>query len=325
MEVITTEYTKQLGVHPTAEILDQEASALRSLYRYEDTQARDLVRDLPKARAWQPNTMFMSFEFESDPRDGRFVNPLDVQPAFAETPAFCKLDVELKTMHVDDLITKMRVSTTTPLEHRLFVTAPITIGGHRDWANWVLCSAIDVFMQKDLAGRDKRLRAFVDASTPTETLAGQESIQIEKGRVKLSHGLWGHTRKNRFLRFFGPVARSFQSPLVAAAGFPALVPAAFRFLNKIVADYTNESDLKDLWQTKSLDFAIAKGTQSVFNLRPGYWVVIDSDYVQKHPDLEGHRIDFEFESFEILDKDDKPIEAAYLVNKIYLEPQSAVH
>lgn len=322
MEAITPEYTKELGVLPSDEILDLESRALRSFYRYEDMESREARRSLPRSRAWQPNTMFLYFDFEADPREGRFLNPLDVTPEFDTAPEVCKLELEFETMHVDGLIQQMKVSARKPLEHRLFVKAPITIGGHRDWANWILCSAIDVLPQQGLAGRDERLMAFVDGSVPTQALAPQESIQIEKGRVKLSHGLWGHTRKNMFLRFFEPLAKTFEPPLLATAGLPALVPTTVRFLNKMVAGYTAESALEDLWQTKSLDFAIAKDGDGVFGLRPGYWVVIDSDYVRKHPDLEGHKADFKHETFEILDKNDKPIEAAYLVNRVHLEPRT---
>jgi hypothetical protein len=325
MQTITQEYLKGLEILPTERMLDMETDALRSLYRYEDKDAQVKFAAFESARAWQPNTMFMYFEPSPDKRSGKFINPLDVTPAFDKAPSVCRLDLELNSLHVDDLIRKMSLSRKQPLEHRLAARAPVTLGAHRDWADWLVCSAIDVFAEKDAKGRDKRLQSFVDDNQPTLALGDQEAIQIEGGRIKLSHGVWGHTKSNVFLNVFRHVTNFAKSPMIAAAGLPAMVPAVAAFAHKVVSDYTSHNKLEDLWQTKTLDFRISEDAKGTFTLRPGFWTVIDTDYVKANPDLEGHKIDFEFGSFEILDANDEPIDAAYVVNKIHLEPQTTVH
>ena len=95
-------------------------------------------------------------------------------------------------------------------------------------------------------------------------------------------------------------------------------------MTKLLQEYTKDAELQNLWQTKSLDFRLARDVEGTFNLRPGYWAIIDTDYVGKHPDLKGHKVDFKNQSFKILDKNDKPIDAAYLITRVNLLPQTAV-
>jgi len=324
MTAITAEYTDQIATPIPPAVHETETKLLRHLYRYENEQVERELGKLPKARAWKPNMMFQYFEFEGEPREGKFVNPLDVVPAFPSVPKVCTLDTELVSLHVDEAMDKMKLSAKQPLEHRLFTRAPLTIGDRLDWANWVISSAIDVFAEKNREGRDRKLEAFVQGSMPSNALADQEKIRIEGGQVSLSHGLWGHRKTGLYDRFFGPVAKAFTSPLVMSAGIPALVPTTFQFVTKLLQEYTKDAELQNLWQTKSLDFRVARDVEGTFNLRPGYWAIIDTDYVEKHPDLKGHKVDFKNQSFEILDKNDKPIDAAYLITRVNLMPQTAV-
>jgi hypothetical protein len=315
MTPITAEYTDQIATPIAPAIHEAENKLLVNLYRYDDAQVERDLGKLPKARAWKPNMMFLYFATEGA-RAGRFVNPLDVEPAFTTVPDVCLLDAELVALHVDDAMDKMKLSAAKPLEHRLFTRAPLTIGERRDWANWVVSSAIDVFAANRRAGRDRKLQLFAKGSTLSNALVDPERIRIEGGQVSLSHGLWGHQKPDLYDRYFGPVAKTFTAPLMKSAGIPALVPTSFQFVTKLLVDYTKDAELRNLWQTKSLDFKVAKDADGVFGLRPGFWAIVDTDYVQKHRDLEGHRIDVEGGSFEIFDRNDEPIDAAYLVIRL---------
>lgn len=297
---------------------EHERKVLESLYRYEDRNIAEGVATMLELAMVPPGMMFMYFDYEGDPRDGKFVNPLDVRPELSKDKAH-ELSFDLITLHVDDLIDSMRLSRRKPLEHRLFTRVPLEGGADRDWLEWIVSSAIEVFLQSDRQGRDKKLQAFVEGSTPTSTLKAQEAIVIGDGRISMGQGIWGHGKKNFFSKFWGALTKAFSSPLVAAAGLPALVPTAARFVNKVLADHEEQARLRTLWQTKRLPFKIdptVPGTP--YGLRAGYWAVVESEYVQQNPNLEDHVVDFEHQSFEILDARERPIDAAYLVGRVDL-------
>ncbi len=299
-----------------------EVDLLTRLYGYQDQAVDEAFSTLAELRIPQPGMMFMYFAFEDDPRDGKFVNPLDVTPELNVDKKY-RLDMDLVTLHVDDLIEELRLSPKKPLEHRLFTRVPLKRSSRRDWLDWIVTSAIDVFLQENREGRDKKLQAFTKDSTPTVTLNDQEAIVVQNGAISLGHGIWGHRKKNAFSRFWSGLTQAFSSPLVspllASAGIPALLPGAFKFVNKVLGDYEQESSLKNLWQTRKLDFKIAPDARGTFGLKEGVWVVVDTPYLRRHPDLENHLVDFEHQSFEILDAAGKPIDAPYLVSRIYLQ------
>lgn len=298
-----------------------ETELVTQLYRYETHSVQAGFRDLAEFGVAAPNMMFMYFEYEGNPADGRFVNPLDVVPVL-RTDRKYELDYEMITLHVDELIDQMHLDPRKPLEHRLFTRVPVDIGGQRDWMDWIVTSAIDVWLEQNREGRDKKLQAFVQGSVPTSVLRDQEAIVVEHGSVLLGQGLWGHRKRGFFEQFWGYLTHAFKSPLLGAIGIPALVGQAFEFVNKILDDYQKEAELRTLWQTRKLDFRIAPDGDGTFRMKPGVWVIIDTNYVQQHPDLGGHRVDFKFQTFEILDSAEKPIPVPYLVSRIGLKEKT---
>ncbi|HEU5180642.1 MAG TPA: hypothetical protein VFW45_07605, partial [Candidatus Polarisedimenticolia bacterium] len=57
-----------------------EQKLLKSLYRYEDHAVREGMRALARSQVVPPGMMFLYFDYDKDPRSGKFVNPLDVVP-----------------------------------------------------------------------------------------------------------------------------------------------------------------------------------------------------------------------------------------------------
>lgn len=306
-----------------SQVRDLERSALEQLYRYEDAAYEDSLLEMAESATPPPGMMFVHFDFDPDvdPRMGKFVNPLFVKPTLDATVDY-ELTCELVALHVDNLIEQMKLSAQKPLEHRLFTGVPLKGGGGHDTLEWIVTSAIDVFLQGDRAGRDKNLQAFATESTPTSVLRDQESIVVSGGRVAMAQGLWGHRKPNAFAQVFAGLTKAFSSPLVMAAGLPALLPTAAGFVNKILQDNDQQNKLQSLWQTKRLDFRVAPGAKGTFGLKPGYWAIVSTEYVRTHPDLEKHVVDLAGQSFEILDDRENPIQAPYLVARIGLDPRT---
>lgn len=296
----------------------EEQQLLRNLYKYESQAIREGFQVMAERAVAPPNMMFLYYEYETDPREGKFVNPLDVKPNLDAQKEY-QLDYELVTMHVNNLIDELNINKDKPLEHRLFTRVPLVPAEKRDWLEWIITSGIDVFLEKDRDGRDKKLQTFSQASTPTSILSDQEKIIVGKGEVSLGQGLWGHHEKNWFTKFWGILTKVFNGPLLAVAGIPALVPTALGFVNKVLQDYEAEAKLGALWQTKKLNFKIAPTVQADFGLKAGTWIIIDTDYVQRNEDLKNHKVDFALQTFELLDAQNKPVAAPYLVQRISLK------
>jgi hypothetical protein len=197
-------------------------------------------------------------------------------------------------------------------------TAPIN---KSDELSWIFMNAVDVFLAKDDKGRQDQLTKFGNSNSKTgTTLNSNPKINVEKGTVKLQVTAFGQKQDSAWTKFFDVLTKVVKSPLISTAakgfGIPGLATEAVSFVDGVLDSIAQQNKLVNLWQTGGLEFAVTEDATARFNMKPGLWATVDSDYVQTSSFLKDHQVDLEKQSFRIVDKNGNPVDANYLVVEI---------
>lgn len=194
-------------------------------------------------------------------------------------------------------------------------TAPLT---DSDSLTWLFMNAIDVFLVKP-ADRPKQLSNFTKDGKGT-ALQANPKVTVAKGLIDLQVTAFGQKKDGFWKKFFNVLTAVVSSPILSdvSKGFviPGLATDALKFVNHAVNVFAEKEKLQEIWKTSSLSFGIHEGAEARFKMNPGLWVMIDSDYARETNLLEGHRIDLDYQSFRITNKDNKVIDTNYLVSDL---------
>jgi hypothetical protein len=190
-----------------------------------------------------------------------------------------------------------------------------------DQLSWIFMNAIDVFLAKNDKGRQDQLTKFTNSNSKNGTaLKSTPKIRVDKGTVQLQITAYGQKQKSLWTTFFDIVAQVSGSTMISSAskgfGVPGLAAEAVTFVDGVLDAIAKRDGLVNLWQTGGLEFAVTTDATARFNMKPGLWVTIDSDYAQHSSYLDGHHVDLQFQSFRITDQHGKPVDANYLVADI---------
>jgi hypothetical protein len=197
-------------------------------------------------------------------------------------------------------------------------TAPF---GRSDQLSWIFMNAVDIFLAKDDRGRQDQLTKFTNSNNQTGTaLNSNPKIRVERGTITLQVTAFGQKQDSFWTQLFSIMSKVGKSPIVSAVsrgfGIPGLVAEAATFVDGALEAVAQQHKLVNLWQTGGLEFAVTKDASARFNMKPGLWATIDSNYAQQSNFLEGHAVDLQYQSFRITDKNAKPVDANYLVMDI---------
>jgi hypothetical protein len=248
-----------------------------------------------------------------DDKANKFLNPyLEVKPVLEKNSYTMQPILQSFNIRVSDQVKFKTLRNQIQLGFN--ASAPITSS---DQLSWIFMNAVDIFLAKDDAGRLDQLTKFKSAAGTGMALNSNPKISISKGLVSLQVTAFGQKEEGFWTKFFSFLSLAADSPIASAAskgfGIPGLVPEAVHFVDTVLTVISEQNRLVELWKTGSLEFAVTKDAEARFNMRPGLWATIDTEYVQKTNFLEGHTVDLRYESFRIVDKDKKAIDANYLI------------
>jgi len=247
----------------------------------------------------------------------KFISPLDVTPTSPE--GAYTLTSTLHSFNIKSSIQSQFAKLQNQVQLGFNATAPVT---NSDNLTWVFMNAINIFLAKP-ADQPAQLTKFTSGANDVTTLQVNPKVSIPKGTVNLQVTAFGQRKDGPWKKFFDIIAGAVKSPIISDVskgfGIPGLATEALQFVDHVIDVYTQQEKLVTLWQTGSLEFAVHKGANARFKMNPGLWTTVDSDYAQTSNFLEGHTIDLRFNSFRILDKQGKAIDASYLVTDLKLD------
>jgi hypothetical protein len=286
--------------------VEQNPELVAKIYKAKPGEGRDL----------QGSTLPYVYAFY-DESAKKFVSPLDIvtsSPAGAYT-----LTSTLHSFNIKGDVQKQFAKLQNQVQLGFNATAPVT---NSDSLTWVFMNAINIFLAKP-ADQATQLTKFTSGANDGTTLQANPKVSIPKGTVNLQVTAFGQKKDGPWKKFFDIIAGVVKSPIISDVskgfGIPGLATEALQFVDHVIDVYTQQEKLVTLWQTGSLEFAVHKGANARFKLNPGLWTTIDSDYAQSSNFLEGHTVDLKFNSFRILDKNAKAVDASYLVTDLKLE------
>lgn len=248
------------------------------------------------------------------------VSPLDITPS-SKAGAY-NLTSTLHSFNIKTDVQKQFAKLQNQAQLGFNATAPVI---NSDNLTWVFMNAINIFLAKP-ADQSQQLTKFTgDANDPTGvTLQANPKVSIPKGTVNLQVTAFGQRKDGPWKKLFDIIAGVVKSPIISNVskgfGIPGLATEALQFVDHVIDVYTQQEKLVTLWQTGSLEFAVHQGASARFKFNPGLWTTIDSDYAQASSFLDGHTVDLKFNSFRIMDKAGKAVDASYLVTDLKLEP-----
>lgn len=266
------------------------------------------------------------YAFFDEKSTQKFLNPLSTVPNCVK-PVLPKGKYTMKPVLRSFNIRKSEQDKLKRLKSQIQLgvnaTTPLS---QSDTLTWMFMNAIDIFLAKDAAGRQDQLTKFTAGNQGTE-LKSSPNITVDKGIVTLQVTAFGQKTKSVWLDIFDIVTKALTGSAVSTAalkgfGIPSLATDAVKFVDGVLAGIAKQNNLVTLWQTGGLEFAVTTDTDARFNMRPGLWATVDSDYVQQSNFLEGHYVEMEqTQSFRLFDKDKKAVDANYLVLEL-LFPQA---
>lgn len=252
-----------------------------------------------------------------DENEKKFVSPLDITPTSAD--GAYTLTSTLHSFNIKTDVQKQFAKLQNQVQLGFNATAPVT---NSDNLTWVFMNAINIFLAKP-ADQSQQLTKFTSGGNNGATLQANPKVSIPKGTVNLQVTAFGQRKDGPWKKFFDIIAGAVKSPIISDVskgfGIPGLATEALQFVDHVIDVYTQQEKLVTLWQTGSLEFAVHKGANARFKMNPGLWTTIDSDYAQASNFLDGHTVDLKFNSFRILDKNGKAVDASYLVTDLKLE------
>ncbi|MCU1252216.1 MAG: hypothetical protein JWQ49_5245 [Edaphobacter sp.] len=249
-----------------------------------------------------------------------FVNPLDLKVSL-EASTY-ELDVTLYAFNIAKSSYISFKSLQQQLQLGLNVTGPA--GEGQDDLTWMFMHAIDVFFQKP-AAVPAQLSNFQKYS-PTQTLTPSSKITVTGGQTSLQVTAFGQKKGGFWTKLFDMLSKAADSPLLSAFSIPSLVKQSVDFVDKSLDVLAAQDKLVPIWQTHPITFAIDKSAKdTIFVLRPGYWITIDSAFARANGFLQkGFSIDFQGQTFQLLSgigAQATPVDANYLVMKLDLTAQ----
>jgi hypothetical protein len=284
----------------------QPSELVATIYKSKPGQGRDLQGSpLPYVYAFY------------DEGAKKFVSPLDITPT---SPAGAyTLTSTLHSFNIKTSVQKQFAKLQNQVQLAFNATAPVT---NSDNLTWVFMNAINIFLAKP-ADQAQQLTKFTSGANDGTTLQANPKVSIPKGTVNLQVTAFGQKKDGVWKKFFDIIAAAVKSPIISDVskgfGIPSLATEALQFVDHVIDVYTQQEKLVTLWQTGSLEFAVHKGAAARFKMNPGLWTTIDSDYAQASNFLDGHTVDLKFNSFRILDKAGKAVDASYLITDLKLE------
>jgi len=301
---------------------ESEPSKLRVLGLTATKQPAELVATIYKSkpeggRDLQGSPLPYVYAFY-DENATKFVSPLDITPT---SPAGAyTLTSTLHSFNVKASVQNQFQRLQNQVQLGFNATAPVT---DSDNLTWVFMNAINIFLAKP-ADQAAQLTKFTNGANDGASLQVNPKVSIPKGKVNLQVTAFGQRKDGPWKKFFDIITAAVKSPIISDVskgfGIPGLATEALQFVDHVIDVYTQQEKLVTLWQTGSLEFAVHKGATARFKFNPGLWTTIDSDYAQKSNFLDGHSIDLKFNSFRILDRQGKPVDASYLVTDLKLGP-----
>lgn len=242
----------------------------------------------------------------------KFINPLDITPTKPAGAYTLEATLHAFNMKLADQDQYKKLKNQVQLGFN--ATAPLTSS---EKLTWLFMNAISVFGAKSTDKAAALTKFKGDSGVP---LQASPKITVAKGIVNLQVTAFGQRQDGFWRKFLDIMAAAVKSPIVDTAlkgfGIPSLAGDALTFVDHAVDVFADEEKLVPLWQTGSLEFAIHKDADAIFKMNPGLWAAVDSPYAQSTNFLEGHTIDLTYESFRLLDKDKKSIDANYLVTDL---------
>lgn len=300
------------------QVLSGQSGAISSTYQLTKTNDPDAVADLyqPGAKGLGPAATPYVYAFY-DENSKKFLNPLANDPngvkpsldkgSYTMSPSLLSFNIRQA-----DQAKFMKLKNQVQLSFN--ATAPIS---KSDQLSWIFMNAVDVFLAKDDKGRQDQLTKFTSNNKTGTQLNSNPKISVEKGSVTLQVTAFGQKEDSFWTKFFDVIAKVAGSPIISTAskgfGVPGLVTEAVTFVDGVLDSIAQQNKLVSLWQTGGLEFAVTKDASARFNMKPGLWATVDSDYAQQTNFLEGHALDLQYQSFRITDKVAKPVDTNYLV------------
>jgi hypothetical protein len=242
-----------------------------------------------------------------------FITPLKVVPTLKKKAY--TMEAALHSFNIRSTNQSMFKNLNNQVQLGFNITTPVS---ESEQLTWVFMNAVDVFLAKDKNRPDQLTKFAKDGSgTP---LQSSPKVKVVDGKISLQITARGQKQVGLWNKIFDSVTKAVRSPIASTAlkgfGIPGLALDALVFVDQVVNVIARQEQLEDLWSTGALEFAVTEDTPARFKMKPGLWAIVDSDYAQGSEFLSGHTVDLDFQSFRILNKDKKPIDANYLVTDI---------
>jgi hypothetical protein len=252
--------------------------------------------------------LFLYFDEEKK----KFANPLDVTPSLP--PKAYSLEAKIHAFNIKRDQQDQFKNLKNEVQLGFNAKAPVT---KTDELTWMFMNAVDIFLNKDKNRPDALTKFMGDNGTP---LQANPKVSVVNGILELQITAFGQKKDGFWKRFINIVTSAASSPIVSdvSKGFsiPSLSTEALKFVNHVVNVFSEQEKLVPLWRSAGLTFAIHTDAKARFKMNQGLWIMVDSDYAHSTDQLDGHTIDLGYQSYRILDKNKKAVDANYLVTDL---------
>jgi hypothetical protein len=247
----------------------------------------------------------------------KFQKPSELESLLPATTPKYQLDADLYSFGTSS----RNANIFKKLNADLQLSFNVGAGSGDDLLSWLFMSAIDVFFEKNEAGRKQKLAKFKDYK-PTSNLKPQSKIIIPEGKLNLQVSALGQRRDSIWAKIFGIAKAIAGSPLLGTLAIPNLVFESLEFVSKVFTTVTTQDKVVKVWETNPLRFALNKAAlkDADFPFVEGFWVSVDREFALDTKYLQNHSLDKDTQGFQILGPDSRtPIDANYLVTKLTLK------
>lgn len=296
-------------------------------FDFQSTHSHDELYSLylkkyPHSRVFsQPLAARTSVFFYWDPQANLLVNPFNLKDDGKTKPGTYSINAEVYNFHPsssDDNQVWSKLDSNVQMTFSLQAADP-----NNDLFQWIVMAGLN-FASQYLQGKDNKLLSVSDNNQLTSNIPASQQIQISDGQVSMMVGLAGQKKKSwwdDFIQIFHAVANS---PVLGLLPLPKLAVSAVSAVDNLLNQVEQQQRLVQVLQGKKLPFRLYDGTSTnPFLLKPGTWVVMDSQAAAGHIDNGDHNIhdivlDIPDQLYELKTKAGASVDMTYSVLNILL-------
>lgn len=242
----------------------------------------------------------------------KFISPVDIKPAKPKGPY--SITSSLRTFNLSKSGYHTAQKSQQVVQLGLNFTAPLSSSG--DTFAWILKNAVNIFMAtpSNVSGAYAQFQKDNPLpNTATAPAAPTNKVQVLQGVFNLQVNAFFQKQQGLWGKLFQAISGISGSPLIATLGIPGIALEGLSFLTYSINKLTQNEGLIPIWHPQPLPFALTADAQADFGFQAGHWCVIDSSFLKSSNLLSGYTLDIAGETYQVLDKSGKQIDANYVI------------